>query len=334
MAIKLQQFKRETTMIFNKFIHTQRDTETISLHERKMRETAKQQETEMTSRAELFILILALACASHAVLKPQFLLCESKFVDFEQQKTDQFLANFFNFENKSNISSQNDFVYDFNSNVLKLHVAAKKINVFVPVSPLEFEQTKLCNCGVDYIEFETWSQCSNCGCIERQHDAIAWADVSRVHSAPVYMNDRKIQFKEWLLQFQGKGRTVFELDKTKHFDKSMTKLEFLHQIKRFPPAQKFHTDQIHALYYAFKNIEPPNLTQVENRLLCDFDLFSSKYSKSSCQKNFNGLNQFLLFQFLKRYKIAVSLDDVLLTDIQPDRGCIEVFASLGWTLFR
>jgi hypothetical protein len=285
--------------------------------------------------AQKFIVVITalITCTSfkHYILNAQKLIDK----DVNVNKLNYSL-NFFK-QIKNEPKNFDSFVYEFNSQIQDLHIAAKKENVFVPVSPLAFGNDKICiNCkGKDYYECEGSMHCNLCGLIKRSHLAIAWSDVSRVHAAPIYTYDRKVQFKEWILQYQGKCNTDYSLvNKIKCPLKKITKIEFLNLLKSITK-QRTNLEQVHSLYYHIYKITPPDLSRIENNLLQDFVNFNKIYEKIG---TVHIPHQFLLFQFLNRYGFKTTSDDVLLPSdsiIQyPPDECVKTFKQCGWALFN
>jgi hypothetical protein len=177
------------------------------------------------------------------------------------------------------------------------------------------------------------TQCNVCGLICRNTIAIAWADVSRVHAAPVYSYNKKLQFKECILQYQGKSSPI-DLNLVKKLNAEsieMTKIEFMDLLKTISK-NRSNLDQVHSLYYHIYKIQPPDLVSIENNLLKDFDKFNKLYSEIGSA---HIPHQFLLFQFLNRYGYKTSASDVLLVDSMiPSPECLQVFKECNWQVFQ
>jgi hypothetical protein len=176
--------------------------------------------------------------------------------------------------------------------------------------------------------------CDGCGQIKQIPNATAWADVSRVHALPIYSYDRKVQFKETILLYQGKCIKIdLSILKKIILSPNMTKIEFFYALKNVTKVRTYF-DHVHALYYHAFNKKPPNLTKIENKLLADFEKFTLEYSNTF--KNCSISNSFLIYQFLNRYGIPTSKDDVLLMDSLDNlvyKQCQTVFIKLGWEIF-
>ena len=298
----------------------------------------------MLSKAQEFLNLITLSClvyplVVHILDQGQQLINKYK----TSQKT-SFVASFFKLATATATACAREtmecFVYEFNRLVLTIHILMKKLThalVFVPTSPIAFSPTRAClNCtGCGFIESDGSVQCDECGLIIRNQIAVAWSDVSRVHAAPIYSYDKKVQFKECILQYQGRCNAIdYELLNCIAHSPSMTKIDFLHALKAHTK-QRSHIEQVHALYYHAVGKTPPNLTCIENNLLQDFDCFIHHYSKSKSHNYIS--NQYLLYQFLNRYGFVTSKADVLLVDYVdsiPDKQCQAIFQKLNWKIYN
>lgn len=291
----------------------------------------------MLSTAQTFLAALTIIIASTI---PQYMdqlkECQKLINDYSIKNNNSFVDNFFR---QIKVDKENlvPLILNFNTNILKLHIDAKKHGVFLQTSPLNIPHETKCRCGsIDFVEYEGCNQCDQCGLVTRNQLAVAWSDVSRVHASPTYLYDRRVQFKEWLINFQGKCQNLnFEIiDKILLPKRKFSKIEFLRYIKQ-SNRYKVLIDQIHGLYYHYMKIPAPDLTLLENNLLNDFDSFTAIYSQLLLTSNATLVsNQLLLYQFLKRYNFPITKDDVLLTDARVDKECEIAFKRLGWAIFN
>lgn len=265
---------------------------------------------------------------------------------WKTQKT-LFLDSFFggNTEKQKDGKTLFYFVMIFNALILALHVKAKIIDsIFLPISPIPFPIQENCfNCKANEFEDDGDSvMCLNCGLFNRQCYAASWNDITRVYIAPIYKYNRRAQFKEYILQYQGKCLKIDYsiLDKLLvPRKKKCSKKDFL-DLLRLSIRDKFCVDHIHALYYKFFDIEPPKLAHITYTLITWFDKFFEVYNHILWQKKLTQdryvSNQFLLYQFLNNNGVKTSLDDVLLTDSLPTNNqllCNEIFNVLNWQMF-
>lgn len=280
----------------------------------------------MLEKAHKFVQVLATLIIIPIVLIEffkfkKFLLAQDFL--FKQEYFDSFL------ENKD--FDSNKFISRFNLHVLNLHILAKNFDLFLPISNLNFNFEKRCkNCkSIDFEQFEGSIVCNSCGLLIKKSDAIAWTDVSRVHAAPIYSYDRKIQFRELLFHFQGKISIDLELYKKIELYRPKSKCDFLHFLKSITK-NKQHYEQVFALYSKLVGIPCFDLSFIENELLQDFEKFYT-FQKQKIKKTI--CNQFILYQFLKNKNINISKDDVLLDNNLQIEELRPVFLALGWKYF-
>lgn len=237
------------------------------------------------------------------------------------------------------------FVITFNTLIMALHIKAKlEESRFLPTSPISFPPQKTCiSCYRNEFEDDGDSlMCLNCGLFIRQCYAASWNDITRVYIAPIYTYNRRAQFKEYILQYQGRCIRIDYsiLDKLLiPRDKLCSKKEFL-DILRTSIKDKLCIDHIHALYYRFFNKPPPNISHVTYELLVCFDKFFAAYNNILWQnRSINDKyvsNQFLLYQFLNNMGISTTLDDVLVNDNLSNSNqkfFNDIFGVLNWQMF-
>lgn len=133
--------------------------------------------------------------------------------------------------------------------------------------------------------------CDVCGKITRHFSAIAWADVSRVHSASTYSYDKKTLFKDLLLAFQGKGAPSI-------LNTTMSKQDFVKSHKTLFRA----TPKMFMNYYKVTGETPPDISHLVPKLLKDYDSFADK----SLQSNH------ILYQLLIKNNYMVTPQELLI----------------------
>ncbi len=232
-----------------------------------------------------------------------------------------------------------DFASIFNSISLDLHVELKLHGLFVDTSFCSLIPITSCEvCGKNNVTTIDCEQfCSDCGLITRQETAASWADITRVHLTPKYSYDRRVQFKDQILQFQGKGKLDTDIiQKCKNkFPVKISKTQFLTELKQMTK-QRSYFDQIHSLYYSIFDCRAPVFSEHENQILNDFDKYSSTFAalvRQDKNKTFTN-NQLLLFQLLRKNGVKVSRDDLLVTGIADDVQMKKVFNALNWKVFK
>jgi hypothetical protein len=291
-----------------------------------------------------FLAEIAIIVALYPLCVEKYNKCKVVADSYNFAKKNSFVLNFFE-PIKPDSKSMQDFVCSFNNTVLDLHIEIKDAGGFVPTSAISIQKDSSCSCCgyLEFIDCDGSVQCDGCGAISRNQTASAWSDISRVHTAPTYCYDRKNQFKECLLQYQGKCDINFKQGK---YGKSgqliakkiscpkMSKLDFL-QLLKTEYKSKFHNDQFHMIYYNTMGIEPPDLSIIENDVLNDFDLFVKTYSKY--KRSISGVsNCFIMYQLLNRHGHYATKDDVCLSssiDSASERACIMTFRTLKWKMY-
>ena len=283
----------------------------------------------MLSRAQKYLGQVALVLFCLQIMAPRVELAYKMLNDHHYSHENSFVEGFFS---KTEPSTNNDlFVAKFNSFMLDIHIDSKKESKFISVSPLGFSTTMNCTvCNTcNFTEVDDCTFCDSCGLLTRSPVAVAWADVTRIHASPNYSYDRKLQFKEFLLQFQGKCSLIDYSILDNMIGKYRSKLDFLHALKNIRK-QRINIEQIHALYYRYNMLPCPDLSWCENMLLNDFDKFINAYSSKTSVSN-----QTLVYQFLNRYGVKTSRDDVLLCETisNYDENFTKTFLKLGWKVF-
>lgn len=283
------------------------------------------------SQAQIFLTFVLSLVISFKHLKNYVTRCQTLINTHDQKQKAKFFAKFFN---KSNESSPTNFEREFNDTIIHLHIEASKHNIFVPCSPLSLPYDNSCvNCQYSLEVADDSYYCVNCGCTINIPNAPAYSDVSRVQSTPNYTYDRKVQFKEFLLLYQGKYDKVDAgILKKLVIKPEMTKTEFFYLLKNVTK-ERIYFDNVHILFYKALGKTPPDLTAVENMLVNDFEQFSNLFSQNSL--NVTVPNSFLVYQFLNRYGYYTTKDDLLLIDTLDStlkKSCSEIFKELGWRI--
>jgi hypothetical protein len=223
--------------------------------------------------------------------------------------------------------TNNTFVYDFNKLALKIHILAKKNFHFVSVSPCLYQPDNTCRiCKSPDIEhYDERVICNKCGIVFSSRSAISWQDVGRIHTSPYYTYDRKSQFSEYLLNYQAKCKNVDYSVLQGLPEHIPNKSDFWYTLKSVC-GHRIPIDHVHALYYKYTNISPPNLSRIENKLLTDFDLICKT-------KTTNFSNQIMTFSLLNKYGITTTYSDVLISQVSQKefKNMGAVFKLLKWT---
>ena len=199
-----------------------------------------------------------------------------------------------------------------------------------------YHQIKKCcaNCGA-YCD-----PCDHCYLGVRNFDS-SYTDSARTNFNAKYCYFRKQHFYECIVQFQGKQAMTIEPEllaklhkmvKQSH-KKLLTKKDIMKWLRDLNAIK--HYENIHLIYSIITQTPCHNLEAFENKLLDDFDLFLTEYTKLiNTRKNFINV-QYVLFQFLMRYRFPCKQDDFLLPrtiEIKRiyDQITSQIFAKLEW----
>jgi hypothetical protein len=246
------------------------------------------------------------------------------------------------------------------------------LNLTMHTSKKDKRNTLQCKCGnsecFDMIE-DTIYVCKECG--EQQENfgtIISYKDIDRVNMSIKYSYDRKIHFRDCLNQYQGKqnsnisdevynnlfeqyckhglienkkGLRFMETDK-KERERLCSKIT-KDQINMFLKELGYtkHYENINLLHYNMTGIKPDDIFYLEEKLLSDFDtlieIYDKIYKNKTARSNFIN-TQYVLYQFLRRYKHPCKKEDfVMLKTIERQSFHDEVtkvcFEELGWNHF-
>jgi hypothetical protein len=158
-----------------------------------------------------------------------------------------------------------------------------------------------------------------------------------------YTQDRRIQFRDCINQFQGKQTTAlpeYVIDNVKstleYFGiKKNVKLSHINMILKYLSYTKFYDDVV-LIHSKITGIIPKSVEHLEEKLMHDFDLILKEYSKHFKQhekKNFN--TQFVLLQLLKKHGFNCDPDHYSILKINErkifsDIVCKTLFEKLNW----
>ena len=184
----------------------------------------------------------------------------------------------------------------------------------------------------------------------------SYKDTDRVNISAKYTYDRKVHFRDCINQYQGKqnstiDKKVYE-DLTREFERhhllhegsgqerfsKITKDNVLMFLKELQYTK--HYENVNLIHYNLTGIKPPDLSNIEDKLLDYFDTLTDLYDKRyKCDRKIDRKNfintQYVLYQFLNRHKFPCKKEDFnILKTIDRksfhDDICIGLFAELGW----
>lgn len=205
---------------------------------------------------------------------------------------------------------------------------------------------------------EVTFSCSKCFTEKKiMKQSPSYKDIDRVNICSKYQYHRRIHFRDCINQYQGKQNSSIpqkvydELNKQfiSHFllngDENTPKKERYSRITKdtimiFLKDLDFSKqyENINLIYYNMTGKKPDDISQLEEKLMYDFDLLSELYDeifvKNIERSNFIN-NQYVLYQLLKRHKHPCKKSDFsFLKTIDRiafhDEVCTILFQHLGW----
>ena len=228
-----------------------------------------------------------------------------------------------------------------------------------------------CICGnkTEFIKDEDRAVCAICSTEQSLISNISsFSDVGRVNMASKYTYNRKVHFRDCIIQYQGKQKThipdeIYTIVETKLIERSLisadcsiprkirfervTRMNVLEILKELESkdVKKFY-DDIVLIHHTLTNQPCDNIEYLEDSLLEDFDklteTYDSKYSeleadsstKTPKRKNFINA-QFVLYQLLRKHGHKCNEMDFLTLKTSERKRfhhtiCKELFAILGW----
>jgi hypothetical protein len=246
-----------------------------------------------------------------------------------------------------------------------LNIIKKYKTKGIPVVITEKLETICENCqkSVDKIDVDGFSVCTNCGKeVQLTASSSSYKDVERVNVGSKYTYDKRIHFRDCMNQYQGKQNSsispsVYEaleeqFDLHGLLNKSRNKVEKFSQITkkhvllflRETGFSKHYEDAV-LIHYTLTGKKPPDISNLESKILSDFDQLVETYGKLF-QDNFEGKgikinrknfinNQYVLYQLLTRHKFPCDISEFnILKTVERksyhDEICRKLFSHLGW----
>lgn len=233
------------------------------------------------------------------------------------------------------------FFFLFNLIAICLHQhCMKNYSKHIPYSPHGLGAVKSCmSCGSTERLVEDGERvCMGCGLVVKDFGSAVWIDATRVYITAPYAYNRRVHFREFFLSYQGKCVSPpYEILDKLHLDpmKRMPKLQFQAVLKMNVRGQ-MRADCIHALYYRFFDLSPPELLQWSQKAMNMCEKLFVLLARSKNSNTSIVSNQFLLYQILNNLGIATSWDDVLLTEntyLTSKAVCERGMEKMGWAMF-
>ena len=239
------------------------------------------------------------------------------------------------FGNKNNNEEENTRMINQYKLQDKFLDIAKK---YLPIKTYKQEiiKKKLCNCGsTNFTHNENNYVCNDCGLENIIYSSQTnFRDVDRVNLSQKYKYNRRIHFRDIIYQYQGKQNKKIDQKVYDDCENWFYEHNLLLFGKKLPKDHsdwyKNHSkitkeyvvmslkenkyinnyDDMNYIHNYFTDIPCPDISDIENELLDDFDSFLEVYESFSDLDRTNLLNgQYILYRFLKRRKRPVSITD-------------------------
>lgn len=292
-------------------------------------------------------------------------------------------------EKYHNLNNQTMAIPFFNTNKqhLKEHMAKKdqtqkefiqKLKDYTTLKNFEFMMKNYstvprsspppCVCGnkTEFIRDEDRAVCALCSTEQSLiSNTSSFSDVGRVNMASKYTYNRKVHFRDCIIQYQGKQKThipeeIYTILETKLMSKKLIGPLNLPREKRYEKVtraivldilkeleskdvKKFY-DDIVLIHHTLTGQPCDNIEYLEDSLLDDFDKLTETYDnlyttqdmdgKATKRKNFINA-QFVLYQLLRKHGHPChEMDFLTLKTSERKRFhhtiCKELFSILGW----
>ncbi len=243
-----------------------------------------------------------------------------------------------------------------------LEIAREYIEVEVPISSRAPLQRVVCNMCDNKKHFEVIDEnvytCQSCFSQQTvMRNTPSWSDIGRVNPSQKYVYDRRVHFKDSILQYQGKQNSTIPqkvyTDVTKHLEihgvlrgsrddprevrfSQLTKLllrDFLAEL-----GYNKHYENIHLIHAALTGTKPDDISHLEEVLMDEFNQLTAVYDedyKDLDRKSFVS-TQCVLYQLLMKHNHPCEKDDFNIIKT-PERKCDQddilrhCFQALSWS---
>lgn len=292
-------------------------------------------------------------CLNKQTMVIPFFNTNKKFLKEHMVKKEQVQKQFF------------EKIKEYNS--LKNFEFAMNNHVFVPKS-----SPPPCKCGnkTEFIKDEDRAVCAICS-VEQSliSNTSSFSDVGRVNMASKYTYNRKVHFRDCIIQYQGKQKThipeeIYTILECKLIEKKIINNSNTDRIQKYEKVtraiildilkeleskdiKKFY-DDIVLIHHTLTGQPCDNIEYLEDSLLDDFDKLTETYdnlytnkeieddqtSKILKRKNFINA-QFVLYQLLRKHGHPCNEMDFLTLKTSERKRfhhtiCKELFSILGW----
>lgn len=182
----------------------------------------------------------------------------------------------------------------------------------------------------------------------------SYNDIDRINISCKYMYDRKVHFRDCIKQYQGKQNSTIPekvyTELTNELEKHHILIDDPNKETRFKNVTKNHVllflkdlgysnhyENVHLIHFMLTGKKPHDISNLEDKLLDDFDVLTELYDKE--YKDINRKNfintQYVLYQLLQRHKYKCNKEEfIILKTIDRkffhDEVCQHLFENLGW----
>jgi len=243
-----------------------------------------------------------------------------------------------------------------------LELAREYIEIEVPLSSRAPIQRVVCDVCDNKKHFEVIDEnvytCQSCFSQQTvMRNTPSWNDIGRVNPSQKYVYDRRVHFRDCILQYQGKQNSTIPQkvydDVTHHleihgalmgrpgdtretrFSKLTKKLlrDFLSEL-----GYNKHYENIHLIHATLTGIQPDDISHLEEMLMDEFDQLTAVYDedfKDLDRKSFVS-TQCVLYQLLKKHNHPCEQSDFNIIKT-PERKCDHddilrhLFQHLSWS---
>jgi hypothetical protein len=200
--------------------------------------------------------------------------------------------------------------------------------------------------------------CERCSTVQSDltNPTSSYSDIDRINISSKYLYDRKIHFRDCILQFQGRQNVTIDKSVYDALENEFEKHHLLIGDSNTPIHIRFskitkehisiflkelrlskHYENVQLIHYNLTGIAPPDISHLEGALLQDFEKLTALYDdihKKDTRKNFIN-TAYVLYQLLRRHKFDCDASDfsILKTSERRDwhhRICRNLFSILNW----
>jgi len=234
------------------------------------------------------------------------------------------------------------------------------LDIATPTGPAVARKQKCTIDGCDgtvFTQVNETSVCDTCSCVQNTAvSTTSYADIDRINVTTRYLYDRKVHFRDCILQFQGRQNVTIDKSVYDQLEREFGKHHLLIGDKNTPNNIRFskvskehismflkelrlakHYENVQLIHFNLSGKPPPDISMLEGILLSDFEQLTALYDdiyRNETRKNFIN-TQFTLFQLLKRHKYPCDVSDfsIIKTSERRDwhnRVCKDLFGKLNW----